>query len=199
MYCVNWLKEGSIMNKLLIACAITAATLYVFKNDLTALAQNNLPNSITNTTSVQPAQPLVVDIQAMQSSHDVTNKEGTALTEQIVITPQEVGEYSELESAAQIESTLDLAQSEQVFLDKVQSSFAEKSLFLYSFECKQNDCNAGIVATDGQPKHEDIAGVLAHLSASEEFANHSVQLAGVAVNNDGILQYDLNIKNMPPE
>lgn len=182
------------MNKLLIACAITAATLYVFKNDLTALAKNNL--STTNTIPVQPAQPLVVDIQAM---HDISNKKGTALTEQIVIAPQEVGEYSELEGAAKTQSADDLAKSEQAFINTVQSSFAEKSLFLYSFECKQNDCNAGIVATDGQPKHEDIAGVLADLSASEEFANHSVQLAGVAVNNDGILQYDLNIKNRPPE
>ena len=196
MYCVNWLKEGSIMNKLLIACAITAATLYVFKNDLTALAQNT--SSITNTTATQPAQPIVVDIQAMQSSQGITNNKGTALTEQIVITPQEVGEYSELEGAVNTKSPVDITQSEQVFLNKVQNSFAEKSLFLYSFECKQNDCNAGIVATDGQPKHEDIAGVLADLSASEEFANHSVQLAGVAVNNDGILQYDLNIKNMLP-
>jgi len=194
LYCVNRLKEGSIMNKLLIACTITAATLYVFKNDLTALAKNNL--STTNTIPVQPAQPLVVDIQAM---HDISNKKGTALTEQIVIAPQEVGEYSELEGAAKTQSADDLAKSEQAFINTVQSSFAEKSLFLYSFECKQNDCNAGIVATDGQPKHEDIAGVLADLSASEEFANHSVQLAGVAVNNDGILQYDLNIKNRPPE
>lgn len=184
------------MNKLLIACAITAATLYVFKNDLTALAQNT--SSITNTTATQPAQPIVVDIQAMQSSQGITNTKGMALTEQIVITPQEVGEYSELEGAVDTQSPVDITQSEQVFLNKVQNSFAEKSLFLYSFECKQNDCNAGIVATDGQPKHEDIAGVLADLSASEEFANHSVQLAGVAVNNDGILQYDLSIKNMLP-
>ncbi|BED90774.1 hypothetical protein PspMM1_32420 [Pseudoalteromonas sp. MM1] len=187
------------MNKLLIVCTVTAATLYVFKNDLTTLAQNTLSNSITNTTAVQPAQPLVVDIKAMPTNPDTTNQKGAALTEQIVITPQEVGEYSELEGGVNTQNTVDLAQSEQVFLNKVQSSFAEKSLFLYSFECKQNDCNAGIVATDGQPKHEDIAGVLADLSASEEFANHSVQLAGVAVNNDGILQYDLNIKNMPHE
>ncbi|XQF94133.1 hypothetical protein ACOBV9_22800 (plasmid) [Pseudoalteromonas espejiana] len=35
------------------------------------------------------------------------------------------------------------------------------------------------MATDGQPKHEDIAGVLAHFHhLAEEFANHSVQLAG---------------------
>lgn len=189
------------MNKLLLVCTLLVAALYMFKNDLTAFAQSSFADFSADNDFVEIHSPAVVDIQASPEQIMAVSDSGITLTEQIVITPQEVGAYSELRSQGVANGLASpvLKHSEQTVLNTVQSSFAEKSLFLYSFECKKNDCNAGIVATDGQPKHEDIAGVLALLSSAEEFANHSVQLAGVAVNNDGILQYDLNIKNNLPE